>query len=127
VWLPAAHGLHALRPLGHAWAIAHLLSAWFRNIVQEEFTHKVKEDESFWTFEDGVIHIQCEKTKPGETWASAIVGHAGTDELTQEEDKKAMMLQRFQKENPGFDFSGASFNGAVPDATQFMGGMKTTD
>jgi hypothetical protein len=26
--------------------------------------------------------------------------------MSQEEDKKAMMLQRFQKENPGFDFSG---------------------
>ena len=84
--------------------------------------------------EDGVLHIQCEKVKPGEsctlpasrnyprahvsmlasdavscapTGTSAIAGHESTDVLSQEEDKKAMMLQRFQKENPGFDFSGA--------------------
>ena len=37
---------------------------------------------------------------------SAIVGHEEADVMSQEEDKKAMMLQRFQKENPGFDFSG---------------------
>lgn len=35
-----------------------------------------------------------------------LVGHAEADVMSQEEDKKAMMLQRFQKENPGFDFSG---------------------
>jgi hypothetical protein len=33
------------------------------------------------------------------------------------------MLERFQAENPGFDFSDASFNGqTVPDASTFMGG-----
>jgi hypothetical protein len=28
--------------------------------------------------------------------------------------KKKMMLERFQEEHPGFDFSGADFNGNVP-------------
>ena len=32
-------------------------------------------------------------------------------------------LERFQEENPGFDFSGASFNGQVPDPKNFMGGV----
>jgi len=27
-------------------------------------------------------------------------------------------------QNPGFDFSGAEFNGAVPDPETFMGGVK---
>ena len=119
--------------------------------LNEEFSFTVKEDESFWTLgarpprpsparrspqraervtarraEDGVLHIQCEKVKPGEAWPSALKGHQALDAVGQEESKKAMMLQRFQKENPGFDFSGADFNGQVPDATQFMGGMKTT-
>ena len=124
--------------------------------LNEEFSFAVKEDESFWTLgarpprpsparrpslspaesrardgaprraEDGVLHIQCEKVKPGEAWPSALKGHQALDAVGQEESKKAMMLQRFQKENPGFDFSGADFNGQVPDATQFMGGMKTT-
>ena len=35
-----------------------------------------------------------------------LIGHEEADVMSQEEDKKAMMLQRFQKENPGFDFSG---------------------
>ncbi|CAN0027242.1 unnamed protein product [Heterosigma akashiwo] len=35
-----------------------------------------------------------------------------------------MMLERFQEENPGFDFSGAEFNGMVPDPREFMGGVK---
>lgn len=37
-----------------------------------------------------------------------------------------MMLERFKEEHPGFDFSGADFNGQVPDARTFMGGMKET-
>jgi len=35
-----------------------------------------------------------------------------------------LMLERFTAENPGFDFSNAEFNGTVPDARQFMGGVK---
>jgi hypothetical protein len=27
-------------------------------------------------------------------------------------------------QHPGFDFSGADFNGQVPDARSFMGGVK---
>lgn len=38
--------------------------------MQEAFSHTVKEDESFWTMEDGVLHIQCEKVKPGESCRS---------------------------------------------------------
>jgi hypothetical protein len=29
-------------------------------------------------------------------------------------------------QHPGFDFSGADFNGNIPDATEFMGGVKYT-
>ena len=34
------------------------------------------------------------------------------------------MLERFQLENPGFDFSGAEFNGAAPDPSKFLGGVR---
>jgi hypothetical protein len=34
------------------------------------------------------------------------------------------MLERFAEENPGFDFSNAEFNGNVPEARNFMGGIK---
>ena len=33
------------------------------------------------------------------------------------------MRERFQEEHPGFDFSGAEFNGQVPDPSKFMGGI----
>lgn len=46
------------------------------------------------------------------------------DALSKEQVKKDLMLQRFQEENPGFDFTGADFNGSVPDAREFMGGVK---
>ena len=42
------------------------------------------------------------------------------------ETQKKLMLERFQAEHPGFDFSNAEFNGAAPDPRTFMGGMKTT-
>ena len=44
--------------------------------------------------------------------------------MMQEEMKKNILLQRFQEENPGFDFSGAQMNGTAPDAREFMGGVK---
>jgi len=59
-----------------------------------------------------------------ETWVSALKGHVSLDPVEQEKVKKAIMLERFQEENPGFDFSGATFNGMVPDPKEFMGGVK---
>jgi len=35
--------------------------------------------------------------------------------MTQSEVQKKILLERFQEENPGFDFSGADINGMVPD------------
>lgn len=46
------------------------------------------------------------------------------DDFTKEEVKKSLMRERFQEEHPGFDFSGADFNGTVPEAREFMGGVK---
>jgi hypothetical protein len=86
-------------------------------------------DESLWTMsEDGEININLQKVKTGATWDSALMGRGFqvVDPLTKQEMQKKIMLERFQQENPGFDFSGAEFNGAVPDAATFMGGMRTT-
>ena len=57
-------------------------------------------------------------------WTSALKGHAVLDPMTQEEVKKNILMERFQKENPGFDFSQAQMNGSAPNAREFMGGMK---
>ena len=61
--------------------------------------------------------------KKGEAWTSACMGHQALDPITQEEVKKNILLERFQEENPGFDFSQAKMNGQVPDAREFMGGV----
>jgi hypothetical protein len=82
--------------------------------------------DSFWSVDvaEGEITINLQKMKKGETWLAAFKGHGELDPLTQEEDKKRLMLERFAEENPGFDFSNADFNGQVPDARSFMGGVK---
>ena len=81
-------------------------------------------DDSHWYMADGELVVLLAKMRKGETWGSVLKGHAPVDPFTREEVKKNMMLERFQQENPGFDFSGADFNGAVPDAREFMGGVK---
>jgi len=86
-----------------------------------------KHSESFWTLEehDGAkeLHLTFSKMTRGQPWASALEGHAALDPLTATEVRKDIMLERLQAENPGMDFSGASFNGEVPDASRFMGGI----
>ncbi|KAI9911509.1 hypothetical protein PsorP6_009265 [Peronosclerospora sorghi] len=82
---------------------------------------------SFVRVEDaGELNINLQKMKKGFIWPSVFVGHGEMDPMQQEATKKQMMLERFQEENPGFDFSNAEFNGAAPDPRKFMGGVKYT-
>lgn len=78
-----------------------------------------------WTLEDGELHVTFEKARRGEAWPGAFEGHGGEGATGVEEDRRRLMLQRFQEENPGFDFSSATFSGSVPDAATFMGGVKS--
>ena len=91
--------------------------------IDEPFTHTVNSSESTWTLEDGLLHLSLTKGSKGNTWDSLLKGHTPVDPFTQSEVQKSLMLERFQAENPGFDFSGASFNGQVPDPKTFMGGV----
>eukprot|EP00193_Tetraselmis_chui_P022184 CAMPEP_0177778854 /NCGR_PEP_ID=MMETSP0491_2-20121128/16205_1 /TAXON_ID=63592 /ORGANISM="Tetraselmis chuii, Strain PLY429" /LENGTH=157 /DNA_ID=CAMNT_0019298213 /DNA_START=107 /DNA_END=580 /DNA_ORIENTATION=+ len=79
----------------------------------------VRADECVWTLEDSTLHVFLDKLNKGETWKAAFVGHE-VDEVTATDDQKRLMLERFQEENPGFDFSDAEFNGQVPDPQTFM-------
>mmetsp|Transcript_23728 Transcript_23728/g.39608 ORF Transcript_23728/g.39608 Transcript_23728/m.39608 type:complete len:209 (+) Transcript_23728:32-658(+) len=83
-------------------------------------------DDSLWTFLDGEITINLQKMNKAEAWDCALVGQSGqtVDAFTKQETKKKLMLERFQEEHPGFDFSGAEFNGEIPNAREFMGGVK---
>lgn len=80
--------------------------------------------ESYWLIEDEELHIILQKTFKGELWESVFKGHGKVDPLVEEELKKKMLLERFQEEHPGFDFSNAEVNGMVPNARDFMGGVK---
>ena len=93
--------------------------------LDEDTGGPVKVKESMWTLSDGEININLQKMNKAEVWECALRGHGGQemDLLSKEEAKKKMMLERFQEEHPGFDFSNADFNGAVPDARTFMGGV----
>lgn len=97
--------------------------------------------ESTWFLEDNddeapgagekVLVVNFQKMQKAQAWACALRGAAARaaegaelDALSQEEVRKQLMRERFQEEHPGFDFSDADFNGAVPDARDFMGGVR---
>eukprot|EP00879_Flechtneria_rotunda_P012894 GHRR01013466.1.p1 GENE.GHRR01013466.1~~GHRR01013466.1.p1 ORF type:complete len:156 (+),score=25.37 GHRR01013466.1:309-776(+) len=82
----------------------------------------VKVSECIWTLEDQVMHVTLTKLEQGEPWLAVIKGHE-LDPATQQQDQQRLLLERFQQEHPGFDFSSATFNGMAPNARTFMGGM----
>jgi len=106
-----------------------------RYFIDENTFDKVKVTESSWYLDDGVITIILAKAYRGQTWEGVLNGHATSqqnsgptiqesiDPFVKQEMQKSMMLERFQEENPGFDFRDASFNGEVPDPRTFMGGV----
>lgn len=91
--------------------------------LNEDLGGKVNAEESLWYFEDEEIHISLQKIYKAQTWTSACKGHSTLDPMTEAAVKKNILLERFQEENPGFDFSGADLNGMVPDPDKFMGGV----
>ncbi|KAL3146301.1 hypothetical protein ABBQ32_003000 [Trebouxia sp. C0010 RCD-2024] len=87
-----------------------------------DFAGKVKASESYWTLEEGSANLQLSKAEKGEPWIAALAGHH-VDPLKQQAEQQRLMLERFQQEHPGFDFSGAQFSGQAPNPRTFMGGM----
>ena len=73
--------------------------------MSENLGGRIKSDESYWMIEDEELNILLCKMKKGETWTCACQGHEAMDPLTQQEVQKNILLERFQEENPGFDFS----------------------
>lgn len=75
--------------------------------------------------EDGELHLNFQKAVLAETWPSVFVGHATLTSVEQEQATQQIMLERFQREHPGFDFSQATFTGQTPDPKNFLGGFDT--
>lgn len=84
----------------------------------------VKGDASFWTIEDGTMHITLGKAEVGRAWPSAVAGQGQLDPYAADQEARRLMLERFQEEHAGFDFSGAQVTGVCPDPATFLGGMK---
>ncbi|XP_058109075.1 uncharacterized protein LOC131252514 [Magnolia sinica] len=93
--------------------------------LNHDLTCPVKTDSSFWTLEDGTMHITLQKRDKGQTWTSPILGQGQLDPYSADLEQKRLLLQRFQEENPGFDFSQAQFSGNCPDPRTFMGGIRS--
>lgn len=103
-----------------------------RHFIDERTFGGVVTADSSWYLDDGgVLNVVLAKARRGETWEGALRGKDNltgvggeVDPLTKQQMQKDLMLERFQEENPGFDFRGAEFNGEAPDPRTFMGGVK---
>ncbi|MCD9643880.1 hypothetical protein HAX54_031764 [Datura stramonium] len=94
--------------------------------LNHDLMNPVKTDCSFWTLEDDILHVTLQKRDKGQTWSSPIRDQGQLDPYASDLEQKRLMLQRFQEENPGFDFSQAQFSGNCPDPRTFMGGISST-
>ncbi|XP_060064793.1 nudC domain-containing protein 2-like [Ylistrum balloti] len=85
-----------------------------RTVVEGTLFSVVRADDSIWTFEDKKILRIC-LVKADATakncWRSLLVDSYVADPVTFDEMEKKLTLQRFQLENPGLDFSGATVDG----------------
>lgn len=87
-------------------------------IIDGEPYGTVKAEESIWTLEDRdketkEVRIVLQKAISHDSWKGLLKGEA-IDPLTANQMDQKMMLERFQKDYPGFDFSGATFSGQIP-------------
>lgn len=71
--------------------------------IDEDFFSRVKVDESDWMMSDGEIEINLQKMNKAQTWESALLGHGEMNAYVKGEVQKALMLERFGAENPGFE------------------------
>jgi len=100
-----------------------------RLFIDEPTFSKVNTSESSWYLDgdSNTLHVILMKVHRGETWEAALVGKQSNgddgrlvDPVTKEKIKQNLMRERFQEENPGFDFRDAQFNGEAPDPRTFM-------
>jgi hypothetical protein len=92
--------------------------------IDEDLPNKIKATESLWQLDGDEISITLIKAIKAETWVCALKGHDTLNAFQKEEMQKKMLLERFQEEHGGFDFSDAEINGNVPDPRTFLGGIK---
>ncbi|XP_062608745.1 nudC domain-containing protein 2-like [Saccostrea cucullata] len=85
-----------------------------QTVIEGDLPNTIHADESVWTLEDKKFLRLClPKSHVGaeNCWDSLLVGQYRTDPWTFDQMEKKATLQKFQQENPGFDFSGAEVSG----------------
>ena len=97
----------------------------FITLLDHDLFALVKPDECFWTLDSkrGIVSLTLQKLREGESWAGVFKGHGDISDVDRDAEQKRLLLERFQLEHPGFDFSGAEVNGSCPDASTFLGGF----
>ncbi|GLG93194.1 hypothetical protein R5R35_012720 [Gryllus longicercus] len=86
-----------------------------KDVISGKLFNVVHADETVWTIEDGrVLSIVLGKATPAhseEIWEALLAdGQFAPDPLTVHNMRKKMDLEKFQIENPGFDFSRAKLS-----------------
>lgn len=73
-----------------------------------------------------MIVIYLHKANKAKVWENVFVGkfpEIALDPLQVENEKRALLLERYGEEHAGFDFRDAQITGSVPDPRSFMGGV----
>ncbi|KAM9833403.1 nudC domain-containing protein 2 isoform 2-T2 [Syngnathus typhle] len=88
--------------------------SWSQTMEEGRFFGATVSDEATWTLEDKcLIRIILMKTnrEAGNCWSSLLEGEYSANAWVQDQMQRKLTLERFQRENPGFDFSGAEISG----------------
>ena len=92
-----------------------------KTMFSEKLFSSIVTDESTWTIEEDegqrfirIFLVKCIKT-PQSCWKSLFQSSCPADPLTLDTMQKRFLQERYQRENPGFDFSGAEVTGNYQD------------
>lgn len=109
--------------------------------IDETTYETVEVGKSFWCIEEiesttsdppekletvKMIVIYLHKANKAKVWENVFVGKfpgIALDPLQVENEKRALLLERYGEEHAGFDFRDAQITGSVPDPRSFMGGV----
>jgi len=85
-------------------------------VFEGDLPNPVLADESIWTVEDRrLLRILLVKGGQVDFWPSLLVQQHIADPITVQQMRKKLDLERYQIENPGFDFSGAELDKKYDD------------
>lgn len=87
-----------------------------KNLFSGNLHRTVVADESTWTIEEQqrvlMLLVKTEPANSEKVWESLLEGQYAPDPLVMHEMMKKLDLEKFQIENPGFDFSSAKLDKA---------------